>query len=189
MNQREKLTKILLKQGLIQLLMEKNINQISVKELCTTSGINRSTFYLHYANIFELFSDIKLEIIENTHEYFKKIESDNKRTTYVLAFLTYIKQNEDLFRVMLLNSNDNMLFPQQFINEILLNIDNNLQLSIPEHLKQYTYTFLVSGSLAMIQEWIRTKFAISCDELAQLLFSLADHSLVTFKSINEEYVD
>lgn len=72
MNQRERLTKLLLKQSLISLLKEKNISQISVKELCASAGINRSTFYLHYANAYELLELVEQEIIDNTNEYLKK---------------------------------------------------------------------------------------------------------------------
>lgn len=182
MNQRERLTKMLLKQGMIKLLEEKKISRINVKELCSIAGINRSTFYLHYANSFELLEDIEVEIIENTREYLRKIEAADDGVTYILAFLTYIKENEELFRVMLL-SNENMLFPQRLINEVLSNIDSHLQLSVPERIKPYTYAYLVNGCLAIIQEWIRENFAIPGIEIAQLIFSLADHSLVAFKSI------
>lgn len=185
MNQRERLTKMLLKQGMIKLLKEKKISQINVKELCSTAGINRSTFYLHYANSFELLENIEVEIIENTRDYLKKIESADDGTTYILAFLTYIKENEELFRVMLL-SNDNMLFPQRLINEMLSNIDSYLQLSVPEPIKPYTYAYLVNGCLAIIQEWIRENFAIPGDEIARLIFTLADHSLVAFKSMDAQ---
>jgi AcrR family transcriptional regulator len=186
MNQRERLTKLLLKQSLISLLKENNISQISVKELCSTAGINRSTFYLHYANAYELLEHVEQEIISNTREYLEKIDASDSGVTYILAFLDYIKKNDDLFTVMLFKSNDGVLFPQRLLNEILMKIDNHLQLNVTENLKPFTYAYLVNGSLAIIQEWIRQKFTISSHELAQLIFSLNDHSLIAFKSLDEE---
>lgn len=184
MNQRERLTKLLLKQSLISLLKEKNISQISVKELCTSAGINRSTFYLHYANAYELLEHVEQEIIDNTSEYLEKIEANDSGITYILAFLDYIKKNDDLFAVMLLKSNDNV-FSKRLLNEVLMNIDNHLQLDVPENMKRFTYAYLVNGILAIIQEWILEKFIISSNELAQLIFSLADHSLLAFKTSDE----
>lgn len=181
MNQRERLTKLLLKQSLISLLKDKSISQISVKELCSSAGINRSTFYLHYANAYELLEDAEREIISNTSNYLDKIESGDGGVTYILAFLDYIKKNEELFAVMLLTSKDNILFPKRLLNEILKNIDNQLRLSIPDCVKRYTYAYLVNGSLAIIQEWIQEGFITSSSELARLIFSLADHSLMAFK--------
>lgn len=186
MNQRERLTKLLLKQGLIRLLKEKNISQISVKELCTAAGINRSTFYLHYANAYDLLENVEQEIINNTSAYLDKIEAGNNGTTYILAFLEYIKKDEELFTVMLLTSNENVLFPRRLLNEILKNIDSQLQLNVPEQLKRYTYSYLVNGSLAIIQEWIQEGFNLSSHELAELIFSLADHSLSAITQLEKK---
>lgn len=178
MNQRERLTKLLLKQSLIRLLKEKNISHISVKELCTAAGINRSTFYLHYANAYDLLENVEQEIINNTSAYLDKIETGNSGITYILAFLEYIKKDEELFTVMLLTSNENVLFPKRLLNEVLKNIDSQLQLNVPERLKRYTYSYLVNGSLAIIQEWIQEGFILSSHELAELIFTLADQSLM-----------
>lgn len=180
MNQRERMTKLLLKQGLIGLLKEKNINQISVKELCAAASINRSTFYLHYANAYDLLAAMEKEIMDNTRDYLVKMEATDNEMTYIEAFLNYIKKNEELFTVMFFKTQDHMSFPQRLINEVLLNIDRYLQLSVPDAMKRYTYAYLVNGCLAIIQEWMREKFTLPSKEVAQLIFSLADHSLVAF---------
>lgn len=46
-NQRVVLTKRLFKEGLLRLLENKGMDEISVAELCRESGINRATFYRH----------------------------------------------------------------------------------------------------------------------------------------------
>ena len=63
---------------------------------------------------------------------------------------------------------------------------NHLQLDVPENMKRFTYSYLVNGSLAIIQEWILEKYIISSNELAQLIYSLADHSLLAFKTSDEK---
>jgi AcrR family transcriptional regulator len=181
LNQREKLTKLLLKQSLIRLLNEKNISQISVKELCTAAGINRSTFYLHYANAYELLDNVEREIMDNTREYLGKIESGDN-ITYITAFLDYIKKNNDLFALMLFKSHDQPSFAQRLTNEVLMNIDRYVHITVPESMKRYTYAYLVNGSLAIIQEWIRDEFTMSSKVLAQLIFTLANHCLIPFES-------
>ena len=37
-------------EALITLLEKKDFEFISIKEICDTAGVNRSTFYLHYDN-------------------------------------------------------------------------------------------------------------------------------------------
>ena len=40
--------------GLIALMQEKSMKNISVRELAERIDINRSTFYLHYTDIYDL---------------------------------------------------------------------------------------------------------------------------------------
>lgn len=41
-------TAYLMQQALINLLNKKEYEYISIKEICSQAGVNRSTFYLHY---------------------------------------------------------------------------------------------------------------------------------------------
>ena len=47
-------TKRKLNQSLIQLMGEKQITQISVKELTELADVNRGTFYFHYTDIYDM---------------------------------------------------------------------------------------------------------------------------------------
>lgn len=60
-------TKRLLIQALTKLMQQKQVNEITVKELTDLADINRGTFYLYYKDIFDM-----LEKIEN--EFFGKLE-------------------------------------------------------------------------------------------------------------------
>ena len=68
MDRRIRKTKAQLRQGLAKLLKEKSIKEITVKELVEEVDINRSTFYLHYTDIYDLLeqteNDLKNEILE-----------------------------------------------------------------------------------------------------------------------------
>lgn len=61
-NQRIALTKKLLQEGLLRLLEAKQLDKISVTELCKEAGINRATFYNHYNSPQELLKDIEDKI-------------------------------------------------------------------------------------------------------------------------------
>jgi len=43
----------------LKLIFEKDINKITVKELCEQADINKSTFYLHYRDIYDLAEQFK----------------------------------------------------------------------------------------------------------------------------------
>ena len=50
-------TAILFDEALINLLEYKDIDFITIKEICNKAGVNRSTFYLHYENISDLINE------------------------------------------------------------------------------------------------------------------------------------
>ena len=49
-------TAVRMDEAFLRLLEKKDFAYITVKELCETAGVNRSTFYLHYETIADLLS-------------------------------------------------------------------------------------------------------------------------------------
>ena len=46
---RTRVTKMLIRRAFTDLLRVKPVQSISIKELCEKAGVNRGTFYAHYA--------------------------------------------------------------------------------------------------------------------------------------------
>lgn len=63
-------TAILFDEALIYLLEKKNIEYITVKEICNKAGVNRSTFYLHYESINDLVEETMSYINKKFMDYF-----------------------------------------------------------------------------------------------------------------------
>ncbi len=53
-NAQNKLTEDAICNSFLELLLEKDIRKISIKDICERAGINRGTFYLHYIDIVDL---------------------------------------------------------------------------------------------------------------------------------------
>ena len=69
-------SRILLKQALLHLLLEKSYSSISIQELCEEAKVGRSTFYNHYHD--------KHDLLESTVAYYSRIAQE----TTLTAFLT-----------------------------------------------------------------------------------------------------
>ena len=176
-NQRIRLTKTLLRNSLIELMHEKKVSQITIKELCSNAGINRSTFYLYYSSQFELLEEIEQELIENTSQHLKRIDSKLDSMQYLKAFLSYIRDNADLYQLLLCRS-ENLSFQTNYVNQTLPFIKANVAIHSSETKAKYIYRYLVLGSLSMIQQWIESGFDLSTEELANIIFKLADRALM-----------
>ncbi|MBQ9984301.1 MAG: TetR/AcrR family transcriptional regulator [Lachnospiraceae bacterium] len=48
-----------------ELTKEKKLNEITIKELCAQADINKSTFYLHYRDIYDLANSIQSSFVED----------------------------------------------------------------------------------------------------------------------------
>ena len=105
-------TAILFDEALIYLLEKKDIEYITVKEICNKAGVNRSTFYLHYESINDLLEEamnyINKKFVdyfnENTKKFIEKIKSSPLEelklveSKYLNPYLNFIKDNKKIFK-------------------------------------------------------------------------------------------
>lgn len=63
-DRRVKYTLLALRGSLLELMREKDVSRITVKELCERADVNRGTFYAHYASPADLLEQIEQELLE-----------------------------------------------------------------------------------------------------------------------------
>ena len=66
-------TKMRIKDALFELLKTKNLHKITVTEICEVAEINRSTFYVHYLDVFDLFDKVEEEILSSLEESWSQL--------------------------------------------------------------------------------------------------------------------
>lgn len=94
-NKREK-TKKRIVDAFVALYAEKDISQITVRMICEKAGINRSTFYTYYADVYELRTQQQKDIINEVYETIlgRAIENDNFDMEELARLLIeYLKKN------------------------------------------------------------------------------------------------
>ena len=74
-DRRVRRTKKLLKQGLSELMKEKDFKDISVKDITDRMDLNRGTFYLHYNDIYDLLEKIEDDVIHDFQTVIDKYKS------------------------------------------------------------------------------------------------------------------
>ncbi|WP_270659822.1 TetR/AcrR family transcriptional regulator [Enterococcus thailandicus] len=81
-NKRYQKNKQRIQTTLIFLLQEKELSKITVQEICETLDINRSTFYYHYMDIFDLaeqvFKETNRRLLERMRKEFHLIPFSEK---------------------------------------------------------------------------------------------------------------
>ncbi len=167
-DRRVKRTRALLRQGLIQLMENKDIKDISVKELSDLADINRGTFYLHYSDIYDLLEKIE----DNLFTEFNAIldrdmpEGASNRSTksMILDIFTYLEKNRDITRVMIGPHGD-----LAFVNRLKELVRIRLQqIHEPAQASVYYFPFILSGFIGVIETWLAQESPASPEEMAEL---------------------
>lgn len=93
-NKRRRETTDKIKKAFLNMLLETSINKISVTDICKQVGINRTTFYANYADVYDLADKIRKEIISEVDKTFSNKENHNAVTLFRL-----IKENRIMFNM------------------------------------------------------------------------------------------
>lgn len=76
-------TKKAITTAFMELTLEKDIRKITVSDIAERALINRSTFYLHYADTKDVLDDIERDISDTVYECFSRFDtSDIYNSTY-----------------------------------------------------------------------------------------------------------
>ena len=176
MNQRIVLTKTLLKNSLITLLQTQSIYRISIRELCETAGINRSTFYKYYGNQFDLLNEMEQDLLINIEEALRNEKGYDKNV--LENILVYLEGNIDFIR-LLLNSNVDPEFPKSLMSMApIQRILKSQMTGLPEVEQDYYNRFLLFGCYEIVRTWINKEDRESPTWIAELMLKCISNSVV-----------
>lgn len=162
-------TALRMDEALIELLEHKDLEYITVKELCQQAGVNRSTFYLHYDTISDLLNETMETINQRFLSYFSlrgenfpgEMESMELKDLvfvtreYLLPYLRFIRDNKKVYRAAFRNPNGMQVqarygdLKQYILGPVLE------RFHIPEEHRPYYMAYYVEGIIAIIKEWLR----------------------------------
>ena len=176
-------TAIRMDEALITLLEKKDFEYITIKEICDTAGVNRSTFYLHYENTSDLLKETTRYIMDKHLAYY---EIDKERISlqfetckrdellfitdkYLAPYLTFIKENQRLFKVSIKHFNSfnmNEVYGRMFehiFNPILE------RLHVPEKERSYMMKFYLTGVFAIVMEWLENNCSDDMETVTRVI--------------------
>ncbi|WP_343796833.1 TetR-like C-terminal domain-containing protein [Bacillus carboniphilus] len=168
----------------MKLLTEKQISTITVKELCEQADINRSTFYAHYTDPFDLLDKIEEEIIEDMKVYLSQYnyEKEEEAIKMLEKMLEYFASKQEVCQT-LLNENVDTTFQKKimvFAHDFLMNnwmVANQLE----EEFSNYLRTYIISGSIHVIKSWLYNGMDKSPKEMAEIINNLINKGLSGIK--------
>ena len=99
--------------ALLDLMREKQFEEIKVSDICDKALINRSTFYAHFEDKYELLASYIKEMKESLAEELKKNKNITSTKEYYIEmirlFLNHIESKKDMYVAMAINNRNGIL--------------------------------------------------------------------------------
>lgn len=90
-----------IEKAFMELLQSKNLSEITVSQLCKITGLNRSTFYANYMDIYDLADKLRKALEDNFEQmYSAEIEQGFNSNDYLRLF-RHIYENRLFYRTYL----------------------------------------------------------------------------------------
>lgn len=169
--------------ALISLLKKKPLEYITVREICETAGVNRSTFYLHYETIEDLLCETVIYLINDFLSYFSKdtksislnltnCELDQLifiRDQYLTPYLTYIKDHKEVFGTVL--SHVHTFRFEDVYKKMFEHIFNPIldRFHYPPGDRKYVMMYYLNGINALVLEWLKEDCQKTVDEISNMI--------------------
>ncbi len=175
-------TKNILYQTLIELMQKIPFEEIKVTDICEKALINRSTFYAHFSDKYELLSSYIDTLKESLEEELKKNQNIHNTKEYYLEMLRLFFNHVDEKRLVyqaISKTNKNSIMMDMiydtFKKEIIHEFEQaDSQGQIPNN---FVATFYIGAVYSVSMEWLAGNFSYSKKELIQYLdVLLPDHS-------------
>ncbi|MGI6751684.1 MAG: TetR/AcrR family transcriptional regulator [Anaerovoracaceae bacterium] len=165
-------TKERLRMAFTDLIMEKNIKEISVKELAELADINRGTFYLHYKDIKDFYEQIQDEMYHDLRQIFKKHLKVNRRTGFtsvIFEVFELLSKNKELCLVILNSKDSDLLSGIIELGKPKTDEEwTSLLGDVRPELYEYYYTFITSGCVGLLHFWLAGGMLETPGEMAKL---------------------
>ena len=106
-------TKKILFNSLLNLMKIKNFEKIKISDICEESLINRSTFYAHYDDKYELLIDLfeerKLSLLKVFEDNENKAFSKEYLMELLSILIDHIEENKEIYSAILANNRNGIL--------------------------------------------------------------------------------
>lgn len=143
------------------MLQTKELNEISVSDICKQAGLNRTTFYANYTDIYGLADSIRDKLENEVSEVYQEEINTGFNSHDYLKLFKHIKANQLFYKTYFKLGYDN--------NYRIITYDVNLaQEHFQNRFIEYHMEFFKAGITKIIKMWIEN----GCQESPEDMFEI-----------------
>lgn len=175
-------------EALLTLLEKKDFDFITVKEICVVANVNRSTFYLHYENTYDLLSETISVLSERFAESFRKSDFPQKigsvqthelyliTDEYLFPYLAFVLQNKKAFRAIC--SRPDLFDAEKSYKTMFDDVFSPIlsRFGVPEEEHEYRMEFYTKGVSAIVMRWVARDCIEPIEKIASIVKNCVGHA-------------
>ena len=163
-NKRKKQSQEKIQKVFIELIQSREINEISVSDICKKAGLNRTTFYSNYLDIYDLADKIKENLLQDVLDLYPSEKEEKKHSYDFLKLFKHIKENQLFYKTYFkLNYENNF----DILDGLVDYAEFEKFFGKNEHI-YYHITFFENGLNSVIKRWLY----YGCKESPEDIFSI-----------------
>lgn len=163
-NKRRRDSRRRMESAFVRLLQTRELEAITVTDICREAGVNRTTFYANYQDIFALAEAIREGLMQDVLELYREESARNYDTAFLTLF-QHVQENQLFYKTYFnLTREDNFSYMGFNLQGA---VDYHENLHIP-HL-EYHIIFFQSGFNAILKKWLYGGCKESPEEMASIL--------------------
>ena len=165
---RSRYTKSLIKETFFKLLKDKPVRQITVKEICEISEINRSTFYKYFLDVYDVMDQIEDDIEQ---VMLARMDECSGRE-FLVIILREIKEHQEEYASIIRQIGD-LDFLYRIANACFLKLRSNSaekKDAVHEFMSDpRSYAYFAGGIGGVMGYWVGSGMKESPEEIADLI--------------------
>lgn len=177
-------TKKILFDTLLKLMKQKNFDKIKISDICEEALINRSTFYAHYADKYELLDnlveDLKLSLLKDLENNENNAFSKEYIMKLLSILIDHIDEKKDIYSAIILNNRNGFLV--DFLVDVIeressLRLKNNEDIIKSQLPLDIIVKFYSGGLISICLSWLTQKEKYTKEELIEYINKLIPEKL------------
>ena len=176
-------TKRNLYEGLLSIMKEKAFEEIKVSEICQTALVNRSTFYDHFDDKFELLEslieDLKIDLTTKLQEN-KQLETAKEYYMEMIKLLIDHTYDNITVYSSIIKHNNNSIVMDMVLDTVLKDVENYIAEHLPESIEipiEIISRFYVSAVINVCLEYIKVPHKYQKEDIITYLQKLIPNNI------------
>lgn len=163
-NKRKRESRERIEKVFIEYLQKKELSEISVSDICKQAGLNRTTFYANYADIYGLADSIRDKLEGNFADLYQSEITEGFNSNTYLKLFEHIKDNPIFYKTYFKLGYDN--------NYQILAYDTELaRRHFQNRFLEYHMGFFKSGLTRIIKMWLQNGCRESPEDMFEIIKS------------------